>query len=136
MAKAFDQAAVIPVRDGLVGMITSSTGKRWVVPKGQIDPGHTAREAASIEAWEEAGWLGLLDDEPIGNYTYRKDGRDRCVLVFVMTVTDEKDHWPESAFRCREWLTVGDAVARIEEPGLQEIVTRLGVGTAAARTGG
>ena len=125
MAKAFDQAAVIPVKDGLVGMITSSTGKRWVVPKGQIDPGHTAREAASIEAWEEAGWLGLLDDEPIGNYTYRKDGRDRCVLVFVMTVTDEKDHWPESAFRCREWLTVEDAVARIEEPGLQEIVRSL-----------
>lgn len=122
MAKAFDQAAVIPVRDGLVGMITSSTGKRWVVPKGQIDPGHTAREAASIEAWEEAGWLGLLDDEPVGNYTYRKDGRDRYVLVFLMTVTDEKDHWPESAFRCREWLTVEDAVARIEEPGLQEIV--------------
>ena len=122
MAKAFDQAAVIPVKDGLVGMITSSTGKRWVVPKGQIDPGHTAREAASIEAWEEAGWLGLLDDEPVGNYTYRKDGRDRYVLVFLMTVTDEKDHWPESAFRCREWLTVEDAVARIEEPGLQEIV--------------
>ena len=125
MAKAFDQAAVIPVKDGLVGMITSSTGKRWVVPKGQIDPGHTAREAASIESWEEAGWLGLLDDEPIGNYTYRKDGRDRSVLVYLMTVTDEKDHWPESAFRCREWLTVGDAVARIEEPGLQEIVRSL-----------
>lgn len=127
MAKAFDQAAVIPVKDGLVGMITSSTGKRWVVPKGQIDPGHTAREAASIEAWEEAGWLGLLDAEPIGNYTYRKDGRDRNVLVFVMTVTDEKDHWPESAYRCREWLTVEDAVARIEEPGLQEIVLALPV---------
>ncbi len=125
MAKAFDQAAVIPVKDGLVGMITSSTGKRWVVPKGQIDPGHTAREAASIEAWEEAGWLGLLDNEPIGNYTYRKDGRDRCVLVFVMTVTDEKDHWPESAFRCREWLTVEDAVVRIEEPGLRQIVLAL-----------
>jgi 8-oxo-dGTP pyrophosphatase MutT (NUDIX family) len=128
MEKAFDQAAVIPVKDGLVGMITSSTGKRWVVPKGQIDPGHTAREAASIEAWEEAGWLGLLDDQPIGNYTYRKDGRDRYVLVFLMAVTDEKDHWPESAFRCREWLTVGDAVARIEEPGLQEIVRGLPLG--------
>ena len=125
MAKAFDQAAVIPVKDGLVGMITSSTGKRWVVPKGQIDPGHTAREAASIEAWEEAGWLGLLDDAPVGDYTYRKDGRDRCVLVFVMTVTDERDHWPESAFRCREWLTVEDAVARIEEPGLRQIVLAL-----------
>ena len=74
---------------------------------------------------KEAGWLGLLDDAPVGDYTYRKDGRDRCVLVFVMTVTDERDHWPESAFRCREWLTVEDAVARIEEPGLRQIVLAL-----------
>lgn len=125
MAKSFDQAAVVPVRDGLVGLITSSNGKRWVVPKGQIDPGHTAREAASIEAWEEAGWLGFLESEPIGNYTYRKEGRDRNVLVFLMTVTDERDQWPEASFRCREWLTAEDAVGRVGEPGLQAILRGL-----------
>ena len=122
MAKSFDQAAVVPVRDGLVGLITSSNGKRWVVPKGQIDPGHTAREAASIEAWEEAGWLGFLENDPIGSYTYRKEGRERNVLVFLMTVTDERDQWPEASFRCREWLAVQEAVARIEEPGLRQLV--------------
>lgn len=125
MPKSFDQAAVVPVRDGLIGLITSSNGKRWVVPKGQIDPGHTAREAASIEAWEEAGWLGMLGVEPIGYYTYRKDGRDRNVLVFLMDVTDERDQWPEASIRCREWLSVEDAVQRIGEPGLQEIVRGL-----------
>lgn len=129
MAKSFDQAAAVPIRGGLVGMITSSNGRRWVVPKGQIDPGHTAREAASIEAWEEAGWLGFLESEPVGSYTYRKEGRDRSVLVFLMTVTDEKDDWPEAATRCREWLTVEEAVGRIGEPELRDIVRGLAVVT-------
>ena len=124
MPKAFDQAGVVAVRDGLIGMVTSSNGRRWVVPKGRIDPGHTAREAAGIEAWEEAGWLGVLESEPVGSYTYRKDGetRDRRVLVFRMTVTDEKADWPEARLRTREWLTVEDAVARIDEPELRELV--------------
>ena len=133
MAKSFDQAAVVPLRGGLVGMITSSNGKRWVVPKGQIDPGHTPREAASIEAWEEAGWLGFLEPEPVGSYTYRKEGRDRNVLVFLMAVTDERDQWPEASFRCREWLTPEEAVQRIGEPGLQAIVRGLSAVSTAAR---
>src|SRR6476620_2968172 len=66
------QAAVGPVRDGRVCLVTSSSGRRWVVPKGQIDPGHTPGEAALIEAWEEAGLVGALDPEPIGTYAYEK----------------------------------------------------------------
>ena len=60
MARAIEQAAAIPVYDGRVCLVTSRTGRRWVIPKGRIDPGHTAAEAARIEAWEEAGLLGVL----------------------------------------------------------------------------
>ena len=55
------QAATIPVRDGRVCLVTSSNGRRWVLPKGQIDPGHTPAEAALVEAWEEAGLVGALE---------------------------------------------------------------------------
>jgi 8-oxo-dGTP pyrophosphatase MutT (NUDIX family) len=48
------QAAALPLRQGKVCIITSSNGKRWIIPKGLIDPGHTAGEAALQEAWEEA----------------------------------------------------------------------------------
>jgi len=53
-------------------MVTSRSGRRWVFPKGLIDPGHTPAEAALIEAWEEAGVVGTLDPDPVGNYVYDK----------------------------------------------------------------
>ena len=49
------QAGAVPVLDGRLCMVTSRSGKRWVFPKGIIDPGHTPGGAALLEAWEEAG---------------------------------------------------------------------------------
>ena len=36
------QAAALPVRDGMVCLVTSRNGKRWVAPKGCMEPGMTA----------------------------------------------------------------------------------------------
>jgi 8-oxo-dGTP pyrophosphatase MutT (NUDIX family) len=116
------QAAAIPVRDNRVCLVTSSSGRRWVVPKGQIDPGHTAGEAALVEAWEEAGLVGALDSEPLGTYAYEKLGRELHVLVFRMIVTEVRDEWPERHLRTREWVTLDEALERIEEPGLRDLL--------------
>ncbi len=106
-------------------MVTSRSGRRWVFPKGQIDPGHTPGEAALIEAWEEAGLVGTLDGEPVGNYVYEKMGRQHHVLVFVMQVIETRDVWPERGVRDRVWLSVDEALERIEEPGLRELLRRV-----------
>ncbi|HEY1189636.1 MAG TPA: NUDIX hydrolase [Gemmata sp.] len=116
------QAAVIPVRDGRVCLITSSSGRRWVVPKGQIDPGHTPGEAALVEAWEEAGLVGALDPEPIGSYAYEKLGRELLVLVYRMNVTEVREEWPERGARARVWLSLDEATDRIEEAGLRNLM--------------
>jgi 8-oxo-dGTP pyrophosphatase MutT (NUDIX family) len=123
MPQVLRQAAVIPVSDGRVCMVTSSSGRRWVIPKGMIDPGHTAGEAALLEAWEEAGLVGVLAQEPVGSYLYDKYGRPHHVTVFLMTVTEVAEQWPEQDVRRREWLDADEAVDRIEEPGLREIVS-------------
>jgi 8-oxo-dGTP pyrophosphatase MutT (NUDIX family) len=122
MPVSIRQAAAIPVRDGLVLMATSRNGRRWVVPKGRIEPGQRAGEAALMEAWEEAGLLGLLDGEPVGSYHYEKDGRDHHVLVFVMRVTEQKADYPERGTRQLEWVTPEEAVRRIDEHGLRVLV--------------
>jgi 8-oxo-dGTP pyrophosphatase MutT (NUDIX family) len=122
MANWARQAAVIPVRDGRLCMVTSSSGRRWVVPKGQIDPGHTAGEAALVEAWEEAGLVGALAGEPVGTYAYEKYGRELLVLVFRMLVTEARDDWPERSIRAREWVTLDEALERIDEPGLRDLM--------------
>jgi 8-oxo-dGTP pyrophosphatase MutT (NUDIX family) len=121
------QAAALPVRNGKVCLVTSSNGKRWVIPKGLIEPGQTAAETALQEAWEEAGLVGLLDQEPLGSFLYEKWCGTCHVVVFLMQVTDVAQSWPESQLRQRSWLSPVGALARIDDPGLVEIVqTALG----------
>src|SRR5438309_11609284 len=116
------QAAALPVRNGKICLVTSSNGKRWVVPKGLIERGQTAAEAALQEAWEEAGLVGLLDQEPLGSFLYEKWCGTCHVVVFLMQVTDVAQSWPESDLRQRSWLSPAGALERIDEPGLADIV--------------
>lgn len=120
------QSGVIPMRAGEVCLVTSSSGKRWVLPKGLIDTGKTAGEAALQEAWEEAGLVGVLHSEPVGSYVYEKYSRTHHVTMFLLTVTEVCDDWPERRVRRREWLRLEQACTRIEEPGLQEILLTIG----------
>jgi 8-oxo-dGTP pyrophosphatase MutT (NUDIX family) len=116
------QAAALALRRGRVCLITSRNGKRWVIPKGWIEPGQTAGESALQEAWEEAGLLGALEREPIGTYLYEKEGQSFHVTVFVMKVTSVAQDWPERSFRERSWVSPTGFFDRIEEPGLADIV--------------
>ncbi len=116
------QAAALPVKDGLVCLVTSRNGKRWVAPKGCMEPGKTAGEIALQEAWEEAGLVGVLEPDPVGSYFYEKDGFTCHVIVFVMQVTDEAATWPEESFRERRWLSVAKAADRVADPGLRAII--------------
>lgn len=122
MASTVRQAAAIPILDGRVCLVTSRSGRRWVIPKGQIDPGHTAGEAALVEAWEEAGLVGALDREPAGTYHYEKYGLDHHVTVFVMRVTEQKADWPERLDRRREWVAADAAAEWVDDPGLRDLL--------------
>jgi len=125
MQRQVPQAAAIPVHNGRICLVTSKSGRRWVIPKGRIDIGHTPVEAATVEAWEEAGLLGTLQTEPVGTYTYEKYDIVHNVTVFVLNVVEIRPDWPERKVRRREWVDVDTAVKRIEEPELQEIVRGL-----------
>ena len=124
LSSSVRQAAVIAVRAGRVCLVPSSSGKRWVIPKGHIERGATAAETALCEAWEEAGLLGRLRREPVGSYLYEKDGRVCHVTVFLMDVTEAADNWPERVRRQRAWLRPSQAVARVEHPGLRKLLRK------------
>lgn len=125
MADVMNQSGVIAVQNGRLCMVTSRSGRRWVFPKGQVDPGHTPGEAALLEAWEEAGLVGTLDPEPVGSYVYEKEGCTFHVLLFMMRVSEVREVWPERGFRERKWVTVHDAMERVDEPSLQELLKRI-----------
>lgn len=116
------QAAAIPLRKGRICVVTSRSGRRWVVPKGCLEPGKTTGEIALQEAWEEAGLVGILDNQPVGSYIYEKFGAHHHVTVFVMHVTGETEEWPEHEERAKEWVTPSQAIGRIEDAGLRELV--------------
>jgi 8-oxo-dGTP pyrophosphatase MutT (NUDIX family) len=116
----YSQAASIPLRmrDGRVEvlLITTRGRRRWIIPKGVIDPGRSAEQTAADEAFEEAGVRGRLDPVPLGTYEYGKWGGTCRVTVYLMRVTEVIDSWPEQADRERRWVAVDEAASTIREP--------------------
>ncbi len=121
----YSQSAVIPFRrrDGEteILMITSRKKKRWVVPKGIKEPDLSPQDSAAKEALEEAGIEGTVSRRSAGTYRYEKWGGTCTVEVFTMAVETIHDEWLES-FRERQWLSVDQALERIREPGLRQIL--------------
>ena len=126
-----EQAAAIPIRCGRVCLISSSSGKRWIVPKGSIEAGDGAEETALREAWEEAGLTGVLYSEPVGSYCFEKYGRLCRVTVFLLEVQQAAADWPEAAWRQRWWLPGEQAADLIHDRGLRKLLRRVAA-TAAA----
>jgi 8-oxo-dGTP pyrophosphatase MutT (NUDIX family) len=116
------QAAAIPIKLNKICLVTSSNGKRWVIPKGLIDPGHTAAETALNEAWEEAGLVGTLTKEPVGSYLYTKLDNTYHVVVYLLQVTSAAQNWPERDMRRRIWVNLDKALDQIEDQGLRELI--------------
>jgi len=121
-----EQSGVIPyrIRDGKIEvmLITSSTRKRWIIPKGMIEPDMTPQDSAAKEAWEEAGIIGQVAPTLMGTYEYHKWGGICRVQVFSLGVETVLEDWPEASYREREWLSVEQAVKRVEEPKLKQIL--------------
>src|SRR4029453_17370532 len=108
MPRVHHQAAVVPYRIRKarveVALVTTSCGRKWIVPKGSVDEGERPREAAIREAEEEAGLRGVVARRPVGRYHHSKGNDLRRVDVYVMRVTKELEHWLEDKIRRRRWM--------------------------------
>jgi len=128
-SSTYDQSGVIPFwvrnKEIQIMLITSRSGKRWVIPKGIIESDLTSLESAEKEAFEEAGVLGKAHASAIGKYQYKKRGGTCTVEVFLLKVERVLEAWPESQLRQREWLKVKGAIKRVDEKTLKKIIRRL-----------
>ena len=111
-------------------LVTSRETRRWVIPKGWIEPNEPPHRSAAREAFEEAGLHGEPEPEPIGAYGYSKRmGRGvllPCqVLVYRFRVARLLADWPERAERTRRLFTPAAAAALVQEPELAELLRRL-----------
>jgi len=122
MREVIRQAAAIPRLEEKVCLVSASSGRGWVIPKGVIDPGNSAAATALQEAFEEAGLIGILAPEPVGQYRYEKWGGICEVSVFLMQVTEVLEDWPERAVRRRRWLNVAEAPDWLGNDDLRALV--------------
>jgi 8-oxo-dGTP pyrophosphatase MutT (NUDIX family) len=106
----------------------ASDGSRVLaLPKGHIDPGENALQAATREVREETGIVG----EPITElgetrYWYRRDGqtipKSVCFFLFsyVEGSTDDHDDEVEEA----RWIALQDAQSELSHTAEREMVAR------------
>lgn len=104
-------------------LITSSSGNRWIIPKGSQEKGMTPCEVAVMEAVEEGGVLGTL----------HQDLRLRCQMLngrflklYPMKISKLLNSWPEERLRRRRLVSLAAALKLIDDPEIVSAVKRLG----------
>lgn len=110
-------------------LVTTQTTRRWIVPKGWPIPGLSPADCARHEAIEEAGVSGEVGSSSIGWFRYLKRRKNEELLpckveVFALEVSRQKRNWLEKHLREIRWCSIGEAVARVSEPGLRRLIVK------------
>ena len=130
------QCAALPITYQIgaprIVLVTSRETRRWVIPKGWIEPGELPHRSATREAFEEAGIEGDADPDPIGSFGYTKRKARGVllpceVLVYRLRVTRLLADWPERLERERRLVTPAEAAGMVEEPELARLFRDLAV---------
>lgn len=122
------QASAVPLRRGTDGLevclITSMGRRRWIFPKGVVDPGETHAITALKEAREEAGIEGYLLEPALGEYGDFKWNVRLSVTVFAMSVERESETWLEAGLRRRTWVGIDEAHELLTDQTLRDMLAR------------
>src|SRR3979490_1420847 len=61
-------------KSGMQFLLVQTRRGRWTFPKGSAEPGLTHAQAAALEAFEEAGVHGRMEEVAFAQYIRRKGG--------------------------------------------------------------
>ena len=81
-------------------------------------------ETALKESEEEAGLIGEIVGDPVGEYTYSKWGQSLRVEVFLLQVHTSQDEWQEDTVRDRCWVSLEIAKERIQSKRLRVLLVK------------
>ena len=101
--------------------------ERWTIPKGHIEPGETAREAAEREIREETGlqemkvmnWLGKI------NFQYRRQNSLILMTTHIYLVQakgNTNNVQKEDFMKSIAWLDANDALEKIEYEDIGKLI--------------
>ncbi|WP_284948257.1 NUDIX hydrolase [Acidisoma cladoniae] len=136
MSQILQQYAALPVtgREGRfqVLLITSRSTGRWIIPKGHPEKKMTPSSVAALEALEEAGVSGTIEDVPLGRYQSTKRLPSGQVVpcdvtVFRLDVSQHHASWKEDTERKRLWVPLTQATRFVDDGGLGDFLEELSV---------
>ena len=109
-------AGGIVMRGEEVLMIRDRYG-RWTFPKGHIEAGETAQEAAVREVMEETG-VHARPGEQIGQVDYiLSGGNEKQVTYFFMTYEEGELRALQSEIADARWLGLNEAQEQVQRHG-------------------
>jgi 8-oxo-dGTP diphosphatase len=114
----------------LVAVVRLRKRDEWVLPKGKLDEGETARAAARREVLEETGH-NVTVHEFLGTLVYESGGRSKVVHYWRMEAGSTQVRELMHDIRAVDWLPLDEALVRLSrsyERAFLENVGPLAVG--------
>lgn len=106
------------VRSGNIEFLLVRTGGgRWIFPKGSAEPGLTTAQAAALEAFEEAGVHGRMEESPFTRYI-RPRGRGAASIETTVTAHLCEVSWldtPQEPDRHPTWFSAEKTKRRLQQ---------------------
>jgi 8-oxo-dGTP pyrophosphatase MutT (NUDIX family) len=135
--KQCEQVAAVcyRIRGGSIEFLLVQTRKgRWTFPKGNAEPGLTHAQAAALEAFEEAGVHGRMEEGSFTRYarrersetrnsTAKSAGAETSVIVHLCEVL--RLVAPQESDRNPTWFSADKAKRRLQEDRTPEFGTEL-----------
>src|ERR1700759_4660643 len=98
-------------RPPLIAVVRLRKGE-WVLPKGKLDDGETARDAAEREVLEETGH-DVTVHEFLGTLAYESGGRSKIVHYWRMEADGGQAYELMRDVRAVDWLPLDLAIGRL-----------------------
>ena len=118
-----DQVAAVCYRrggEGIEFLLVQTRKGRWTFPKGGVESGLTHAQTAALEAFEEAGVHGRMEEESFARYTRRKrsdPGSEATREIAVHAYLCEVSHLgpPQEPWRNPTWFSSKKAKQRLRQ---------------------
>lgn len=110
-------------------LLVHSRGGHWTFPKGAIESGLSHAQAAALEAFEEAGVHGRIEEASFARYTHRKGGgkngsrKDLFVQAHLCRVM--RLCAPKESNRRPTWFVAEKAKRRLQQRRAPDCATQL-----------
>ncbi|ASJ76362.1 NUDIX hydrolase [Granulosicoccus antarcticus] len=102
-------------------LITSREQGQWIIPTGKLEKNLSNRQVARLEAFEEAGILGKLDEQFKVQVQLQspRGKKKRKTTVFLLHVKRILNQWPEKDERKRKSISIESYVKTLSDKKLK-----------------